>query len=94
MENKYAGLGKCNLKDIQLRLLNELANYKLDSKRAGQRLSSARSGIAEAVFELRMVEEALRLEQIIQFPAPILEAMPVSEGTHASTPDSKKTVAG
>ncbi len=78
MQNRYAALSKQNLKDVELRLLNELANYRLDSKRARQRLSDARSAIAETRFELKMVEEALRLAEVIPFPSLSLPAVPDS----------------
>ncbi len=79
MENKYAGLSKHDLKDVQLRLLNELANYRTDSKRARQRLAATRSALAETRFELAMVEEALRLECVIPFPTQISEVLPEQE---------------
>jgi hypothetical protein len=45
--NKEAGESRQDLQDIELRLLNETANLKLDSKRARQRLESARSCMAK-----------------------------------------------
>jgi hypothetical protein len=68
--NKEAGESRQDLQDIELRLLNETANLKLDSKRARQRLESARSCMAKVKFDLAQVEEALRLDAAAQFPAP------------------------
>ena len=69
--NKYAAKSKRDLQDIEVRLLNELANLKLDAKRARQRLESARSCMAEVKYDMGQVEEeALRLEAMVQFPAP------------------------
>ena len=68
-ENRYVGMSKRNLRDIELRLLSELANLRTDSKRARQKLASARSGLAEVKFELSMVEEALRVDCVMQFPS-------------------------
>jgi hypothetical protein len=89
MENKYLGLDKHNLKDDQLRLLNELANYRTDSKRARQRLASARSALAEVRFEMEMLEEAMRLATVLQFPSPSLEVrsdLPVEAPGEAAQP--------
>jgi len=68
---KYAGKSKRDLQDRELRLLNQMANLKLDSKRARQRLESAGS-VWRLKYELSQVEEALLLEEIIQFPAPLI----------------------
>ena len=68
--NKEAGESRQDLQDIELRLLNELANLKLDAKRARQRLESARSYMAEVKCDLGQLEEALTLEAVVQFPTP------------------------
>jgi hypothetical protein len=69
--------------------LGELANYRLDSKRARQRLEAARSALAETRFELARVEEALRLEEVIEFPAPSITIVPIEPIIEVS-PETKK----
>jgi hypothetical protein len=56
LRNKYAGKSKRDLQDLEPR--NELANLKLDAKRARQRLESARSFVAVVKYDLGQVEEA------------------------------------
>jgi hypothetical protein len=77
--NKYVGLSKRDLKDIQLRLFGELSNLRTDSKRARQKLEATRSYMAEVKFDLGLVQEAMRLEAVVQFPGPVLEVEPVLE---------------
>jgi hypothetical protein len=71
--NKYGGKSKRDLKDIELRLLSELSNLRVDSKRARQHLESARSCMAQVKYDLGQVEAALKLEAVVQFPAPYID---------------------
>jgi hypothetical protein len=73
MENRFIGLSKRDLKDVQLRLFSELSNYRTDAKRARQRLETARSCMQEVKFQMKQLQEAMRRESIIQFPAPMID---------------------
>ena len=91
VDNKYVGKSKRDLHDIQLRLLNEIANYRLDSKRARQRLESARSCLASVRHDLALLEQAMRLETVVQFPAPYMDVEPVLEVGKADKEKTQKT---
>lgn len=76
--NKYVGLSKRDLKDVQLRLLSEISNYRLDCKRARQRLESSRSALAEVRHEMQLLQAAIALEAVVVFPAPAIEVEAVA----------------
>ena len=74
--NEFVGMSKRNLKDIELRLLGEVSCLRTESKRLRQRLATARSQLAEARFRLSQVEEALRLESVVEFHT-VIDVTPV-----------------
>jgi hypothetical protein len=70
MENPYVGLPKRDLQSVELRLLNELSNLRVDSRRAKQKLELTRSCMAKVKFELDQLDRAVQLSKIVQFPSP------------------------
>jgi hypothetical protein len=68
MENKFYGMSKRMLKDIQLRLLNELTNLRSDAKHHRYRLEETRSLLVEKQFEIEMLQDAITRETVVPFP--------------------------
>jgi hypothetical protein len=77
MDNPFKGKSKRDLMDIQLRLLNETANLRADSRSLRWRLESTRSALAAVSFQMEQLKEALTLETVISFPTPAIDVTPV-----------------
>jgi hypothetical protein len=72
-KNKYVGLSRISLQEAELRLLNEQANYRTDSKRAREKLATARSNLAAVGHELEQLQTAKNLAAVLPFQKPVLE---------------------
>ena len=73
IKNRFVGLSRNELQEAKLRLLNEQANYRTDSKRARQKLEAARSNLGAVGHELEQLQEAISLERVLPFRKPALE---------------------
>jgi hypothetical protein len=69
MMNPFDGLSHISLQDARLNRLNRLANLRKESEQLREKLSTCRSSLQAAQFELDQIKHCLDAEQVIPFKA-------------------------